>query len=268
MNTYIGFIGAGNMGGALASAVSLTVSSKQVMICDKDDAKARQLSEKLGCLCATGEEIIQKCGVVFLGVKPQFLASAIEELALTLQKLEKKPLFVSMAAGVAISRLEALLGEGAPIIRIMPNTPVSVGEGMILWCANKNVSDEQKKLFLSINEKSGKLDLIDEALIDAASALSGCGPAFVYMFIEALADGGVKCGLPRDKALFYAEQTLLGASKLALESKAHPGALKDAVCSPAGSTIEGVRKLENGALRSSVIEAVNASFERTKALGK
>ena len=127
---------------------------------------------------------------------------------------------------------------------------------------------EQKEIFLAINEKSGKLDEIDEKLIDAASAVSGCGPAFVYMFIEALADGGVKCGLPRDKALAYAEQTLLGAAKLALESGAHPGVLKDAVCSPAGSTIEGVRKLENGAFRASVIEAVNASYERTKALGK
>ena len=206
--------------------------------------------------------------VIFLGVKPQFLSDTVAEFSSVLKDRKTQPLFISMAAGVALSKLGKMLGDDAPIIRIMPNTPVSVGEGMILWCANENVTDEQKEFFVKINEKSGMLDYINESLIDAASAVSGCGPAFVYMFIEALADGGVKCGLPRDKALMYAEQTLLGASKLALESGAHPGALKDAVCSPAGSTIEGVRKLENGAFRSSVIEAVNASYERTKALGK
>ena len=268
MNTYIGFIGAGNMGGAIAKSVCAAGYAENVVLCDKDEKKAKELACVLGCNYMSAEDTIKKCDVIFLGVKPQFLERVISELKPAIQARKEKPLFVSMAAGVALAKLEKMLGEDTPIIRIMPNTPVSVGEGMILWCTNKNVTDEHKNIFLSINEKSGKLDLIDEALIDAASAVSGCGPAFVYMFIEALADGGVKCGLPREKALLYAEQTLLGASKLALESKLHPGALKDAVCSPAGSTIEGVRRLENGAMRSSVIEAVNASFERTKELGK
>ncbi len=267
MNAYIGFIGAGNMGGAIASAVCRAGYADKVFLCDKDEAKARSLAEKLGCSYADGKEVAEKCDVVFLGVKPQFLADTVADLLPTLKLRSAQPLFISMAAGIALERLGALLDD-APIIRIMPNTPVSVGEGMTLWCANKNVTEEHKQIFLAINEKSGRLDEIDESLINAASAVSGCGPAFVYMFIEALADGGVKCGLPRDKALMYAEQTLLGAATLALESGAHPGALKDAVCSPAGSTIEGVRKLEGGALRSSVIEAVSASYERTKALGK
>ena len=268
MNTYIGFIGAGNMGGAIARSVAKAGYSKSIILCDKDESKAKTLADELGATSGTSEQVTKKCDVIFLGVKPQLLSATVEELAPFLEKREKKPLFISMAAGVSLEKLKKLLGESTPVIRIMPNTPVSVGEGMILWCADENVSDEQKALFLAISEKAGTLDQIDETLIDAASAVSGCGPAFVYMFIEALADGGVKCGLPRDRALLYAEQTLLGASKLALTSGAHPGELKDAVCSPAGSTIEGVRKLENGAMRSSVIEAVSASYERTKALGK
>ncbi len=268
MNTYIGFIGAGNMGGAIAKSVALAGYSNDIILCDKDESKAKALADDLGASTGASEQVLQKCDVIFLGVKPQLLSATVDEITPFLAKREQKPLFVSMAAGVSLEKLKKLLGDGTPVIRIMPNTPVSVGEGMILWCANESVSDEQKALFLAINEKSGALDYIDEALIDAASAVSGCGPAFVYMFIEALADGGVKCGLPRDRALLYAEQTLLGAAKLALTSGAHPGELKDAVCSPAGSTIEGVRKLENGAMRSSVIEAVSASYERTKTLGK
>ena len=268
MNVKIGFIGAGNMGGALADAVCRAGYADSVVLCDKDTEKARLLAQKLGCHSDSGEAVAEKCDVIFLGVKPQFLADTVASLMPTLKKRAKAPTFISMAAGVALEKLSSMLGSDAPIIRIMPNTPVAVGEGMILYCASNSASEEHLNIFTSIMAKAGRLDKIDEAIIDAASAVSGCGPAFVYMFVEALADGGVKCGLPRDKALLYAEQTLLGAAKLALESGAHPGALKDAVCSPAGSTIEGVRKLENGAMRSSVIEAVNASFERTKALGK
>ena len=139
---------------------------------------------------------------------------------------------------------------------------------MILYTVCSRVSAESEELFLAVMGKSGKLDKIPEALIDAGSALSGCGPAFVFMFIEALADGGVLCGLPRDKALAYAAQTLLGSAKLLSESGKHAGELKDAVCSPGGSTIEGVRTLEEGAFRGVVTDAVIASFEKTKKLGK
>ena len=268
MNNLIGFIGAGNMGGALASAVCRTGYSEKVAVCDKDTKKAKVLAEALSCADADAAFVVENCDTVFLGVKPQHLSSALGEIFDEVKKRRAKPLFVSMAAGVKIEKIKESLGDDTPIIRIMPNTPVSVGEGMILYCASDDVTEEQKANFLEICKCCGRLDEISESAIDAASAVSGCGPAFVYMFIEALADGGVKCGLTREKALLYAEQTLLGAAKLALESGAHPAALKDAVCSPAGSTIEGVRTLENGAFRSSVIEAVSASFERTKALGK
>ena len=196
------------------------------------------------------------------------MASTLDEISEILAKREKKPTLVSMAAGIKIEKIAEMTKTSCPIIRIMPNMPVSVGEGMILYDICLGVTKETEEIFLAVMGKSGKLDKIPEALIDAGSALSGCGPAFVFMFIEALADGGVLCGLPRDKALAYAAQTLIGSAKLLQESGKHPGELKDAVCSPGGSTIEGVRTLEEGAFRGTVTEAVISSFEKTKMLGK
>ena len=262
----IGFIGAGNMGGALAAAACRAGYAENVFLYDKDTAKAETLAAKLSCHTGT-LEAVTACDVIFLGVKPQFLASLADEAASLLTRRSTVPVLVSMAAGVQLSRLGELFGD-LPIIRIMPNMPVAAGAGMIVYCRNGKVCDEALDFFLAVMREAGKLDAIPESLFDAATAVSGCGPAFVDLFIEALADGGVKCGLPRDKALIYAEQTVLGAAKYALESGIHPAALKDAVCSPGGSTIEGVRALEAGGFRSLAIEAVAASFEKTKALGK
>jgi pyrroline-5-carboxylate reductase len=161
-----------------------------------------------------------------------------------------------------------MCGGNYPIIRIMPNIPASVGAGMILYTGNRFVENEDYEEFTKILEKAGMLDKIDEAKIDAASAISGCGPAFVFMFIDALADGGVRCGLPRDKALMYAAETVFGSAKMIVDTKEHPGKLKDAVCSPSGSTIEGVLSLENASFRADIINAVSRSYERTVELGK
>ena len=150
----------------------------------------------------------------------------------------------------------------------MPNMPVAVGEGMILYTVNDFVSKEELDGFLASMQYAGMLDKIDEDKIDAASCVSGCGPAFVFMFCEALADGAVECGLPRDKALLYAAQTLIGSATMLIETGEHPGKLKDAVCSPAGSTIEGVKALEEGAFRADVMNAVKSAYKRTLELGK
>jgi pyrroline-5-carboxylate reductase len=150
----------------------------------------------------------------------------------------------------------------------MPNTPVAYGEGMILYCASEEVGDETLAKFRDFMKYAGELDMIPERLIDAGSAVSGCGPAFVYMFIEALADGGVAAGLPREAAMKYAAETVKGAAVTVLRSGKHPGELKDAVCSPGGSTIEGVRALEQAGFRSAVMDAVIASYEKNKLLGK
>ena len=179
---------------------------------------------------------------------------------------EAECVLVSMLAGVTLERLEALF-PGKRILRIMPNTPASVGAGMIQYCSS-NVTAEEEAEFLKLMAPAGRLDAVAESMIDAASCVSGCGPAWVYQFIEALADGGVACGLPRAKAQEYAAQMVLGSARLVLESGQHPGALKDAVCSPAGSTIQGVRVLEENGFRGAVMDAVLAAYAKTKEMGK
>ncbi len=267
-NIKIGFIGIGNMGGALAAAVSRAVDNKNVFLADKNAEKAFDLAKKLGCVFADNKSVASSCDYIFLGVKPQMMSEMLEEIAPVLSSRTNKFTLITMAAGVKTERISSILGKEYPIIRIMPNTAVEVGEGMVLYTVNEYVGTEAENDFLSFMNMTGKLDKLPESLIDAGSAVSGCGPAFVYMFIEALADGGVKCGLPRASAVKYAEQTLIGAARLAMESGRHPEELKDAVCSPAGSTIEGCFELEKGGFRAAVIEAVSKSFYRTKELGK
>ncbi len=265
MKTF-GFIGAGNMGGALASAAVKTLGGS-VVLPDKAEDKAAALAAELGCNSATVAEVAEKSEYIFLGVKPQVMGYVFEEIAPILAKRTDRFVLVSMAAGLTISRIRQMADGDYPIIRIMPNTPASVGEGMILY-ATENVSQGEVDTFLAGMAKAGKFCLLAENLIDAASAVSGCGPAYVCLFLEALADGGVACGLPRQQALELAAQTLLGTAKLVQESGQHPGQLKDAVCSPGGSTIAGVAALENGGFRGTVMEAVNDAFRRTKELGQ
>lgn len=260
-----GFIGVGNMGGALASAACKT--DKAVLLADGDAAKAAALAEQCGCAAGDNAAVAAQCRFVFLGVKPQVLGAVVDGIAAHLRERDDVVL-VSMAAGVAIEKITTMVGKAIPVIRMMPNTPASIGEGMILYTMNDLVSEADEADFLALMKEAGAFDRLPEHLIDAGSALSGCGPAFVYLFIEALADGGVECGLPRDKALRYAAQTVLGAADMVLTDGRHPGALKDAVCSPGGSTIAGVHALEDGAFRGAVMGAVDAAFVRTKELGK
>ena len=258
----IGFIGAGNMGGALATAVAK--SGNEVFLADVCAEKAAALAKEIGATAVDANELVKNCDMIFLGVKPQILPAVAGELRPALGG-DNRPCLVSMAAGVTLSELSELFPDNR-VIRIMPNTPASVGAGVILYALGKTATDEDEALFLEALAPAGSLNKLDEKLIDAATAVSGCGPAFAYMFIEALADGGVKCGLPRDKAQKFASEMLLGAAKLCVESGRHPGELKDAVCSPGGSTIAGVAALEDGAFRATVIDAVVAAFERTKEL--
>lgn len=260
-----GFIGCGNMGGAIARAVCAAVGGENVILANKTRKKAEILAEKLQCAVGTNEEAAQ-CDYVFLGVKPHFMEGVLKEVRPVLQGNENAVL-VTMAAGLTTSRIREMAGTQNPVIRMMPNTPAAVGEGMIQYCL-LDVDQETEQIFLKAMARSGRLDGIGENLIDAATSVSGCGPAFAYQFIEALADGGVACGLPRAKAMEYAAQMLLGSAKLALESGRHPGELKDAVCSPGGSTIQGVRTLEERAFRGTVMDAVIAAFEKTKDMGK
>ena len=257
-----GFIGCGNMGGAIARALSKTKTD--ILLCDPYAAES--LAQQLGCKSGSNEQAVENCDRLFLAVKPQVLRSAISPIAELLR--QKKPLLITMAAGVEIAAIEEMVGDKLPIIRIMPNTPVAVGCGTILYCCNDLVDQRTLDDFLKDMKYAGMMDPIGENLIDAGSALSGCGPAYVYMFIEALADGAVACGVPRAKAMTYAANTLIGAAQMVLQSGNHPGALKDAVCSPGGSTIAGVRALEENAFRGAVMNCVEAAYQRTKELGK
>ena len=258
----IGFIGCGNMGGALAAAAA-KYKDAEIRLFDKDEDKAKALAERIGGIVCDIDGVCA-CELVFLGVKPNIIPVVADEIA---KKVAVSgATVISMAAGIPLAKLAVMLGD-LPIIRIMPNTPAEVGYGMILYTANEKGADALP-LFLEAMAAAGKFDAIDERLIDAASAISGCGPAFVYMFIEALADGGVMSGLPRDKAMLYAAETLIGAAEVVKQTGRHPGALKDAVCSPGGSTIEGVKALEDGKMRGTVSGAVVASYEKTVKLGK
>lgn len=264
----IGFIGCGNMGGALARAVAKSVGAENIFVYDIDTEKVNAFAEETDVNVADLEYIVLNCDYIFLGVKPQMLKNLFEKVAPIIEERLTDFVLVSMAAGVTLASVLTMAQVDCPVIRIMPNMPVSTGEGMILYTVNDFVSKEECNSFIDIMRFAGKLDKIEEEKIDAASAVSGCGPAFAFMFCEALADGAVACGLSREKALLYAAQTLAGSAKQLLESGEHPGKLKDAVCSPAGSTIEGVNALENGGFRASVMDAVRSSYERTVELGK
>ena len=244
----IGFLGCGNMGGAIARAVCKAADPQNVYLANRTASKAEKLAGELGCNTTTNAEVAARCDLIFLGVKPQMMESLLAPLKFSLNERPGRFILCSMAAGLSI-------------------TPAMVGAGMIQYCSS-NVTAEEEAEFLKLMAPAGRLDAVPESLIDAASCVSGCGPAWVYQFIEALADGGVACGLPRAKAQEYAAQMVLGSAKMVLESGQHPGALKDAVCSPGGSTIQGVRVLEEKGLRGAVIDAVLAAYDKTKEMGK
>ena len=259
----LGFIGTGNMGGALARAACKAIPSDQIFLANRTLEKARQLAEELDCRVADNEAIAESADFIFLGVKPQMMADLLADIAPILAQRQNRFLLVTMAAGLTISRIQEMAGGNYPVIRIMPNTPSSIGEGMILYTCCNNVTKSEEKVFLDTMSRAGRMSALPEHLMDAGSAVSGCGPAFVDLFIEALADGGVACGLPRAQAVEFAAQMVAGSARLVLESGKHPGELKDAVCSPAGTTIQGVRALEEAGFRGAVMNAVIAAYERT-----
>lgn len=261
-----GFIGTGNMGGALARAVVNAVGNDNVILSDKNINAATALANELNCSFGETKAVIEKTKYIFLGVKPQILPFVVTEISPLLAARKDRFVLVTMAAGVALSRFDEMFGKSYPIIRIMPNTPVQKGKGMIQYCANSFVTPEEIGEFCDSLKFAGRVDALPENLIDAASAVSGCGPAFAYMFAEALADAGVECGLPRDKAIEYASQMLSGAAELLLTTGKHPAVLKDEVCSPGGTTIAGVHALEHGGFRGTVMSAVKSAYDKTKAL--
>lgn len=262
INATFGFIGCGNMGGALARAVRRGAPGAKLLLSNRTPQKAQELTAALEGTFADNARAARESDYLFLGVKPQMMAGMLAEIRGELAARTRPCVLVSMAAGLTIGAIRDMAAGAYPVIRINPNTPAAIGQGMVMWCAD-GVGADQMEVFLQAMAGAGRMDEVEERLIDAGSAVAGCGPAFAAMLLEALADGGVACGLPRQKAQMYAAQMLLGTAQLALETGEHPGKLKDAVCSPGGTTIQGVRALEARGFRSAAFEAVVAAYEKT-----
>ncbi len=274
--TLVGCIGTGNMGSALMTAASKVVGGHNLGVTDVDLPRAAEFAAPLGAQTwASNVEAAQQSQYLILAIKPQVAASVLKELGPVLAERKRAGqavLLVSIVAGLSISTIRSHLGgpddaAGQPIIRLMPNTPALISKGMIALAASPEVTTDAVEELERILSSAGIIDRVDEKLMDVITALSGSGPAYGYLFIEALADGAVKAGLPRDKALRYAARTVLGAAAMVEETGRHPGELKDAVCSPGGTTIAGVAALEERAFRGAVMAAVEAAYKRSKELG-
>ncbi|MFV0363925.1 MAG: pyrroline-5-carboxylate reductase [Suipraeoptans sp.] len=261
----IGFIGTGNMSSAILSGILSKGEVKPEDICGsaKSLLSRNKASEKFGIkMTDDNKEVALHSDIIFLGIKPQFF----EEVILEIKDVSDNKIIVSMAPGRTHKWLEECFGKAAKVVRIMPNTPAFVGEGMTAVSPNDKINDEELAKILKLLSNFGKCDVIPEKLMETAATLSGSSPAYVYMFIEAMADAAVLGGIPRDKAYKFAAQAVLGSAKMVLETGQHPGELKDNVCSPGGSTIAAVRVLEERGFRSAIIEAMIESEKVAKKL--
>ena len=262
----IGFIGCGNMGSAMIGGILRkgVFEKNEIIVSNLTEEGSRKSREKLGVVTTMdNREVVKNAKIVILAVKPQFYEEVIGEVK---DCLTPEHMIVGIAPGKTLAWLEEKAGLPLKVVRFMPNTPAQVGEGMTAVCANERVSKEGLDEILKITDSFGCTEVIPERLMDAAGAVGGCAPAYVFMFIEAMADAAVSQGMPRKQAYKFASQTVLGSAKMVLETGRHPGDLKDMVCSPAGTTIEGVRTLEKNGFRSAVFEALTAAAEKGKKL--
>jgi len=265
VNRKIGFIGTGNMGSAMIGGLinKKTVAADQIYVSDRSESSLDKIrSQWSGIHCSTDNgKTVKNADIIILAVKPHIYETVIKEIS-PLVKGEK--IIITVAAGITISQVENMFGKEIRIIRTMPNTPALVGEGVTAYCCNKLVSDDDEKLILPIFKSFGIVEKIEEKFFHSVIALSGSSPAYVFMFIEAMADAAVLQGLPRAQAYRMASQAVLGAAKMVRDTGEHPGALKDAVCSPGGTTIEAVATLEEFGMRTAVIKAMNKCAKKSK----
>jgi len=260
----IGFIGLGNMAKAMINGMlEKGIATKEELIGSaKTEATREAVAKKWGIKTfADNSEVAKKADVLVLAVKPQFFAEVIPTIK---KEIKDDAIVLSIAAGKSLEEIEKLLGSKNKIVRCMPNTPALVGEGCSAVCFHQEVNDDEKELCMKLLGSFGMIQEIPEKLMDAFTGVSGCSPAFVFMFIEALADGGVAAGLPRKQAYAFAAQAVMGSAKLMLQTGMHPGELKDMVCSPGGTTIEGVRVLEEQGMRGALMDAVKAAVDKSQ----
>ena len=264
----IGFLGAGKMATALAKGFIRAglVTSKQVIASDVSEAALAAFAKETGAeTTASNPDVAKFAEVLVLAVKPDQVGGALAEIR---DATSKKHLLLSIAAGITLAKLEAGLGADARVIRVMPNTPALVGSSATGFALGKSATPADAEIATKLFSAVGVAFQVKESLLDAVTGLSGSGPAYVYLFIESLSDGGVAAGLPRDVATKLAAQTVLGAAKMVLETGQHPGALKDMVTSPGGTTIEGLHELEKGKFRGTVMSAVRSATEKSRKLGQ
>lgn len=262
----LGFIGTGNMATAMMGGIieNHIASPEEIIGSDLSAAGRERVKEKYGIrVTDDNNEAVKNAEVIVLSVKPQFYADVIAGIR---EDVTDSHLIITIAPGKTLAWLEEQFGKPVKIVRTMPNTPAMVGEGMTGACKNAYVSDEDMANALSILNGFGKAELIPEHMMDAVVAVSGSSPAYVFMLIEAMADGAVSGGIPRNQAYKFAAQAVLGSAKMVLETGKHPGELKDMVCSPAGTTIEAVRVLEKMGFRSAVIEAMKKCEDISRSL--
>ena len=260
----IGFIGCGNMASAMISGMLKKGLYKkdEIIVSNLTEEGSKRSREKLGVVTTLdNHEVVKNTKLVFLAVKPQFYEEVLNEVK---GELTPEHTVVGIAPGKTLAWLEEKCGQPLNVVRMMPNTPAQVGEGMTGVCANEKVSAEELAQICEITDSFGRTEVVPERLMDAVSAVSGCSPAYVFMFIEAMADAAVAQGMPRKQAYQFAAQALLGSAKMVLETGKHPGELKDMVCSPGGTTIEAVRVLEEKGMRSAVFEAMKACVKKSR----
>jgi pyrroline-5-carboxylate reductase len=268
MNVNVGFIGTGNMGSAMIKSIvkSGILPAANVFMYDTDRNKLEGLNKETGAgTLGSAVEITEKSDIVILAVKPNVLKTVLETIK---PKLDDNKILVSFAVGIPIKFYKGIIGESKKVVRTMPNTPMMVGEGMTLIAYDNNISDEELKIIKALFDCTGKSEFLDEKLMSEVTALTGSSPAYVYMFIEAMADAAVLSGIPRALAYKLASQAVLGSAKMVLETGIHPGELKDQVCSPAGTTIEAVSILEKNGFRYAVMDAMNECTKKAREIGK
>lgn len=261
----IGFIGNGNMGGAIIGGIleHKLVQPQDIIVSDINENGLRLSAEKYGVHTSADNKAAASADVLFLAVKPNVVYKVIGEIKDT---VSSQTLIISIVAGQTLQKLTEAFGKDIKLVRVMPNTPALVGEAMSGIVPNENVNDAEKEIVLNIFNNIGKGELVDEHMMDAVTGISGSSPAYVFMFIEAMADAAVQGGLPRAKAYTFAAQAVLGSAKMVLDTGKHPGELKDMVCSPSGTTIDAVAVLENEGFRGAVMKAVKACIDKSKSL--
>lgn len=268
MGKKVGFIGIGNMGTPLVKGVinSGAAVPEDIYIFDVDRSKGEALVKETGVRAAKDNtELVRECDYIVLAVKPVYIKQVLEEVK---DIFTESKVLVSIAVGVTSKMLKSVLGENKKIVRTMPNLPVLVGEGMTLVCFDNNLSDGEKAIVKSLFEGAGKVEELEERLMSEVTALTGSSPAYIFMMIEAMADGAVQQGIPRKIAYRLASQAVLGSAKMVLETGLHPAELKDQVCSPAGTTIEAVQTLEKNGFRYSIMEAMKECTRRALEIGR